>query len=262
LVIATGQTDWSRARWRTPLIVTASLALHAAILGPLALNSLGLDLGPRIIEDPDPWFPIDVVLVRPSLSGEPSRGRETRPVDRPLPTTPVAETGRSRDDVRFRAGPVAIAPAQAAPSASPAAPDAPQPVPGSTAGLSDVWTVRPTQPDARIAESLRRSAAGCRTLWDRLDPAERARCDQVFATTAARAGPIQRTADPARDARFAALGNQALADYDRRRAPLKPNSHANPCPEGPDPGDPCAFAIKGRLWSSRDGVLPDLPGRQ
>lgn len=91
---------------------------------------------------------------------------------------------------------------------------------------------------------------------------EQAECDQVFAEAAARSGTITGTSNPARDAQFAALGDQALADYDRRRAPLKPNSRATPCPESPNPGDPCAFTIKGRIWSSRDSWLPDLPGRQ
>ena len=87
-------------------------------------------------------------------------------------------------------------------------------------------------------------------------------CEQVFGETAASTPPIAGTGDPVRDARLAALGDQALADYERRRAPLKPNSRANPCPESPNPGDPCAFNLKGRIWSSRDGWLPDLPGRQ
>ncbi len=218
LVIAKGKTDRSRPRWRTPLIVTASLAIHAAILGPMALNSLGLDLGPRIIEDPDIGFKIDVVLVRPSLPGEPSRGREIRPADRPSLTTPVAETGRSQDDARFRAGPVAIAPAQAAPSASPTAPDAPRPVPGSTADLSDAWR----DGASRLAAGPGRIGPDCRRP-ETLTPLEREACAQRFAVAdaqaaSARVGQRRLTRTEAgREEGFAeqAAANEAWARYRR-----------------------------------------------
>lgn len=205
-------------RWRTPLIVTASLALHAAILGPLAINSLGLDLGPRIIEDPYPWFPIDVVLVRPSLSGEPSRGRETVSDNPPSFTSPVVETGRSPDDARFRAGPVAIAPAQAAPSASPAAPDAPRPVAGSPADLSDVWR----DSASRLAAGPGRTGPDCRRP-ETLPPVEREACARRFAVAdaqaaSARLGRRRMTRTEAvREEGFAeqAAANEAWARYRR-----------------------------------------------
>jgi len=95
-------------------------------------------------------------------------------------------------------------------------------------------------------------------LAGRLDPAEKARCDRLFAEGAADATRITGTDDPVRDARFAAAGAQALADYERRRAPLKPNSRALPCPHGTDIMGGCPVRVTVPLWSSTEGFLPGL----
>ena len=57
-----------------------------------------------------------------------------------------------------------------------------------------------------------------RVSWPRCN--ERAICDERFAERAAAAAPIEGTGNPARDARFAAEGARALAEYEARRRPL------------------------------------------
>lgn len=224
-------------------IVLLSLALHGLLLTPLALN-----LFRSTPQRPEALYrtPIYIdVVPRPLGLVAPERN----PSDR---------SDRAENMVK------AIRPAQepeiTAKPPSPASVREQEP-PTSGATDNDRWRLRPDAPGERIRAALRRGAIGCRALTGRLDPAEQARCDQMFARAAVRSAPIIGTDNPVRDARFAAIGDLALADYDRRRAPLKPNSRANPCPESPDPGDPCAFSIQGRIWSSRDGWLPDLPGR-
>lgn len=223
-----------------------SLAFHGLVLTPLALNLFG-SKPQRPASSTQPPIYIDI-LPRPLRLGEPER----------VPMMDV-QTNSQGDRPRPDLEP---SPRQPLIPSTPAIPVDPHSSVASVIPPDDHWRVRPADTTDRIGAAMRRSSAGCRTLAGRLDPAEQARCDQIFAEAAARGSSITGTNDPVRDARFAALGDQALADYDRRRAPLKANSRANPCPESPNPGDPCAFAIKGRLWSSRDGVLPDLPGWQ
>ena len=139
-----------------------------------------------------------------------------------------------------------------------------QPQPRLTQTLPEITTSGATGPappagDAAIARALR-NGLGCRL--GRSSPADQDRCDRVLAEAAARAGPIRGTGNPDRDARFAALGAEALARYGDKRKPLKPYSRAEPCPGSPNPGDDCAFSIQGRIWSNRDGWLPDLPRPQ
>ncbi|MDB5421005.1 MAG: hypothetical protein JWR59_952 [Brevundimonas sp.] len=114
-----------------------------------------------------------------------------------------------------------------------------------------------TAPDAAIAHALRNSALGCRLGTSGL--AEQDRCDRILAEAAARAAPIRGTGHAQRDARFAAQGAEQLARYEDKRKPLKPYSRAEPCPGSPRPSDDCAVTIQGRIWSSQDGWLPDLP---
>ena len=230
-------------RQKMAMVVSASLALHGLILTPLALNLNG-----ATPERPDglnqpPVF-IDI-QPRPQISATPRQkiGKASSP---PLPANTPGETARESPEPSLPAGLSSDR----------------EPSPPVQAMDRGRWQVRPATPERPRNPVPRVGTFRCRAGPERLTPVEQAECDQVFADAAARSGPIAGTGNPARDAQFAALGNQALADYDRRRAPLKPNSRANPCPESPNPGDPCAFTIKGRLWSSRDGWLPDLPGRQ
>ncbi len=223
-----------------------SLAFHGLVLTPLALN-LFASKPQRPASSTQPSIYIDI-LPRPLRLGEPER-------------VPIDNVQTDRKGYRPRPD-LEPSPRQPVVPSPPAIPVDPGTSVASVIPPDDRWRVRPDDATGRIGPPLHRSPAGCRMMIGRLDAAEQAWCDQILADAAARSAPIIGTNDPVRDARFAALGDQALADYDRRRAPLKPNSRANPCPESPNPGDPCAFTIKGRLWSSRDGILPDLPGRQ
>lgn len=106
---------------------------------------------------------------------------------------------------------------------------------------------------AAIGRAMRLNG-DCRRL---VDAAERAICLDRLGDRLARP---DRELRPIEDAAFAAEGQRALADYDRRRAPLKPNSRAVPCPNADVMGR-CDFRVETRIWSSRDGLLPDVPRR-
>jgi len=82
------------------------------------------------------------------------------------------------------------------------------------------WTVQREATGDRMARALRNSGVGCRLRRETLTAAERAACDEAFGTAAARAAPITGSGDARRDARFAAEGARALAQYEARRAPL------------------------------------------
>ena len=107
----------------------------------------------------------------------------------------------------------------------------------------------------------RTTTLACRTLQGQLTPDEQAICDTRFGRSAFNARQIAGTGHPNRDARFAEEGAAALAAYEQRKLPLKPNSRSEACPVEPGPSDRCGVAIQVRIWSSRDGWLPDLPGR-
>lgn len=137
-------------------------------------------------------------------------------------------------------------------STQPAEAEGPAPPPGPTTETVDAAATR-TATGAAIARAMRLNG-DCRRL---LDPAER---DQCLERRNARLAGSNREIRPIEDAAFAAEGQRALADYDRRRAPLKPNSRAVPCPNS-DPMGRCDFRVETRIWSSRDGLLPDVPRR-
>ena len=229
---------------RRACIVLLSLGLHGLVVTPLALNLTGT-MSRRPIERSQAPIYIDIER-RPRLKAD--LRSVTLEATRPAP---------SASDRRPGLDPEGDPPAMPVRSLFDVEPV--QPVTPVDRGR---WQVKPEM-DARPPYALPADGPfGCRLTPGRPASAEPLPCEQVLAETAASTPPIAGTGDPARDARLAALGNQALADYERRRAPLKPNSRANPCPESPNPGDPCAFSLKGRIWSSRDGWLPDLPGRQ
>lgn len=225
------------------MVVAASLALHGLILTSLALHLYGSTPERPGGQDQPPIF-IDI-QPRQQITARPRQriGKTSSP---PLPASKGGETARE-------------SPVPSLPTGRPSDRQPSQPLQAMDRGR---WQVRPTIPEQTTNLGPRVGRLGCRAGKGDRNHVEQAECDRPFAEAAARSGPIAGTGNPARDAQFAALGDQALADYDRRRAPLKPNSRANPCPESHNPGDPCAFTIKGRLWSSRDGWLPDLPGRQ
>ncbi len=242
-------TKMRRARWRTPLVVGASLVIHASLLGPLALGSLGIDV-PPLWNGPHPHWPdpIDVVLVRrPSLSGSPSRGRATPTPNIPFIGTPVTEIGPSDDDLLFRGGPVGASQPErpANPSSSVSIPARPSPDPSP--GVSAAWRAQANA----LASGPGRTGPDCRRA-ETLPPVEREACARRFAVadaTAAtgRLGQRRLTrSESLRENTFATIGDQALANYDERRAPLKP---PKPC-AGADMMGRCPAIIMIPLVSS------------
>ncbi len=241
-------TKARRARWRTPLVVWASLGIHAALLGPLALRSLGIQVEPDWY-DPHPLLPdvIDVVLIRPSLPGSPSRGREAPIPQQPFLTTPVTEIGPSDDDLLFRGGPVGESQPErpASPSSSGSSPT--RPIPDPSRGVSDAWRAQANA----FASGPGRTGPDCRRA-ETLPPVEREACARRFAVAdadaaTARLGQRRLTrAESVRENTFAAIGDQALVNYDERRAPLKP---PKPC-AGADMMGRCPAIIMIPLVSS------------
>ena len=118
-------------------------------------------------------------------------------------------------------------------------------------GIGDAWRVRPPSPEDRLSQALRGSALGCANRQV-LNAAERDRCDQRLASTAA--GPITGTGDAERDARFARQGARQLAEYEARRAAPPART---PCDKGGPIAD-CGAEINVEIFSSIDGFFPNL----
>ena len=192
-------------RWRKPLIVAASLLLHAGILALLGLRTMGP--GTAIIPDRNPTVFVQLEP-RPLLADETPRRpvavrqAEAPPLVRAL-TTPVIRDDEDEDE----------SPAPPSPRLAAAAPGAP------TALAQGAWTLRPHTLGDRIGQGLRTSTIGC-AATALLSTAERAICDDRFGRRAAAAAPIEGTGNPERDARFAREGARRLAEYDARRRPL------------------------------------------
>ena len=244
-----------RVRWRTPTLLALSIALHLLVLSPLALRLFGPAFVDRVAL---PDLPIDIQMEpRPLLPGE-ARRTPVPPADRTrvAPGPPVratastpSTTGATSDETSAPGlGPSLPAPRTVAQTP----PDAPAPT-----GDGSAWPAVPRDTDlaARIGASLGRGTGGCRNLSG-ATPEQRAACDQTFADV--EVGRVTRTDNPRRDAQFAALGNQALAEYESRRAPIKPHSRANPCPHTTDIMGRCPVQFMVPLWSSNDGFLPGL----
>lgn len=211
------------------VVLTAILALHLLVFGWLGLSSVPPLSAP---EDPSPF----VIELLP-------RSAPANADAAPIPTAPVLPPARPLVPFQPRSPALAAPAGRAAPglALSPAPPQA---------------VIEPA-PSAAVFGALRNSALGCRL--GRSTSADQDRCDRALAEAAARAAPVRGTGDPGRDARFAAEGAEQLARYEDKRKPLKPYSRAEPCPGSPSPSDDCAFTLQGRIWSSRDGWLPDLP---
>ncbi|MFN5082292.1 MAG: hypothetical protein ACK5DK_05670, partial [Brevundimonas sp.] len=104
----------------------------------------------------------------------------------------------------------------------------------------------------RMARALRNSGVGCRLRRETLTAAERAACDEAVGQAAARAAPITGSGDARRDARFAAEGAAALAQYEARRAPLS---------GGVGVSGASADCVGSNLRGTCAGAhLPDVPG--
>lgn len=188
-------------RWRKPVIVAASLLLHAGLLAWVGLRTMGLgtplpDQNPTIYVQLEP---------RPLLANEtPRQPVAARQVEAP-PLTRAITTPTLRDDEDETPSPPS--PRLAAP-----APNAPV--------AADGWTITPrTEFGDRVARSLRTSVIGCASP-EILSAAEQAICADRAGRRAAAARPIQGTGNPERDARFAREGARRLAEYEARRRPL------------------------------------------
>lgn len=220
--------------------VVISVVLHGIVLAPLALDMFASRIRPP---DPRGLVIIDVeVLPRPALMGDDATIARWAVTDNPNDIG-----SRGSDPVPSRPRPASLGPAKdtQVSSSQPPAVDA-------------RWRVRPDDPAQRIGDAMRRGAGGCRLPSTHVDLIDQAVCDQRFGEAAARARAITGTGDQDRDAQFASEGVQALADYERRRAPLKPNSRAQPCPHGTDIMGDCPVRVMVPLWSSTEGFLPGL----
>jgi hypothetical protein len=252
------RTSLRRGR-ATSLAVVCSVVFHALVLGYLTLLGLSAAdsvtpsgaMGPDVFPDGIP------VELAPRLAGD---GRPVQ-LSRVAPNTPgtrgmnqMAE--RSPDFHLPEPGRLSPSTANVPEPASATGPAAADTIPSGDGGRPDGFA-GPT----RFTGPPRTSALACRSLSRTLTVEEQAICDDRFARAASGAGRVTGTGNAARDARFAAEGAAALQTYEQRRLGLKPNSRANPCPGSPNPSDPCAVSIQGRIWSDRDGWFPDLPGR-
>lgn len=205
-----------RAGRRRAVLLAASIALHGAVLAPMALRLFETDLRRSPVND----TPILVQMEpRPLLAGEQARAPATPPSRAATDTRPLTGTvagiltPRKRDEDED-------APSTPAPRAAggPAA-GAPAPPDGAPA-----WRLVPEGLGAAVGRSMRTGSGGCRIMDGRLSAAEQALCDERFNAAAGAAGPPgPRTLTPGearREAEFARAGARALAQYEARRAPL------------------------------------------
>ena len=218
-------------RGRNAALIGVSVLLHAAALGWLSWQVLGLD--DRFVRPVEDRLVLVTIEPRPLLTGErprtPAFARPDAPspaaVERAVATTP---------------------PAPPSPRLVEAVPDIATP--------DDPWRVRADQTPGGMADGIGRSlrgGVGCRRNYDRLSAAEQAACDERSAAAADRAAPIVGSGDARRDAVFAAQGARALAEYQARRRPLSGGTGvltAADCP-GSNFGTGCAGAH-----------MPNVPG--
>lgn len=209
--------DWTwpekAERLRRPALVAASLALHVAVLGYMALRNFDAPALPGLTA-PERIVPLDLTP-RPLLENErprepaPARSAEALPPAAAVAASPLAlPRGREKEEEDQPAAPTGRV-------AAPAPSDAPPPP-------ADAWQVQPETLRAAIARSLRQGIPGCRNMRDQLTAAERALCDGRFNEAAGRAAPLSGTGrrNAERDARFAAEGAREMRRYEQRRRPL------------------------------------------
>ena len=217
---------------RRAALLAASLALHAAVLVPMAMGLFNAELVIPAPAEPPVYVQLEP---RPLLKGETAR-------------TPAPAAARSMAETRPLTGPVSsiIAPRRLdeeddAPSA-PAPRAAGVPVAGAPAppAGANPWAFAPEGMAAAVGRTMRTGAGGCRIMDGRLTAPEQALCDERFNAAAGRAGPLGRrtltAAEERREAEFIQEGNRALAAYQSRRAPMRAGvgvSGASPeCPGG------------------------------
>ena len=239
--------DWTwpeRAeRARKPALIAASVALHVAVLGYMALRNFEAPALPGL-STPVTVIPVELVprpLLKDEAPREPAPAAATETLaPAASAAAPVLVPPRGRDKQDEDQTPAAPAGRVAA-----AAPD------GTPAPPSGAWQVRRETLNDAIARSLRQGVPGCRMMRDRLSAAEQVQCDSRFNEAAGRAAPLRGTGNPERDARFAAEGARELRRYEQRRRPLAGGTGVvgpGDCP-GSNLGMGCAGAH-----------LPDVPG--
>lgn len=207
---ASGLTH-SEGRRRAAILV-GSIAFHALILTPLALQVFEQANAPTLETAPPPIYL--EMEARPLLEGETAREPTFA---RTLETAPAVSATSNAERVP-RLDDEEDTPAPPSPRIAAGAP------PGSPPAPVDAWRVTPEAMGAAVARSMRTGAGGCRIMDGRLSPGEQALCDERFNEAAGRAGPLgPRTlnaSEARREAQFAREGAQALAQYEARRRPL------------------------------------------
>ena len=204
---------------RRAALLAASLALHVAVLAPMALRLFETDPGRTPAQDTPVFVEMEP---RPLLAGEQAR----------VPATPPS---RATTETRPLTRPVAdvLAPRELNEDEDEDAPSAPNPraggapVAGAPAPPVDApaWRFAPENLGAAVGRSMRTGAGGCRIMDGRLSVAEQALCDDRFNAAAGLARPLgPRSLTPGearREAGFARDGERALSQYDARRAPMR-----------------------------------------
>ena len=238
-----GRRGSSRRRGaEVPAAIIGSVALHALVLGYLALRALSEDAPDGTGPGEGPLFP-DVFQVE-LIPFTAKDGRDVR-FNRAVPykdmTLPQVPAERSPDFHPAEPGPLPMpqgAPLDARTRSGPSRTGVP---PHPDAGGAAVPGPAP------FAGRSRTSTLACRTLAGTLTFEEQTICDERFGRAAAGARVIAGTNNPRRDARFAAEGQAELDAYEALRAPLKPPT---PC-EGADMMGRCPFVIQIPLFSRK-----------
>jgi hypothetical protein len=230
---------FGRKRWRKPVLIGASAALHIVVLGLLVLNGVGGRM--TVVPNPPTVLYVEIEP-RPLLANErprpalrPTAAQPTSPADaRPSVLGFRLPFGRERDeDETLPSTPIAGSPA---------------PPPGAEA-----WQVQPETMADRVARGLRARGLGCANP-DLLSRDDRALCETRFGEQSADASPVSGTGSPERDARFARQGARELAGYDERRE-VRASERATCAKSGPV-GD-CGVEVTVDLFSSIHGFLPN-----
>lgn len=202
----------SLGRWRRPVLIAVSVLAHGLVLGGLALRTFEIDrweddsAPPLYLEiEPRALLPDEKPRPRPAVSASAPRLIEVAPDTTGRASVSIHDP-RLDDEDEDETTPN--------PRLSQAPPGEGLP------GAEDPWRYRPESMAGAVGRSLRGSPIGCDMRDGRMSAAEQQLCDDRFNERAGRARPISGTDNPERDARFAAEGARALAQYEGRRRPL------------------------------------------
>lgn len=205
----------SLADRRRAAILVGSVALHAALLAPLALGLLTRAL--PVFTDPFDTPIFVEIEPRPLLAGETAREPEFAASEAREAVPTLGETIPSIARDRLREKDDEDRP-------TPPNPRVGHPLVGPPPASADPWQVQPESMAAAVGRSMRTGAGGCRIMDGRLSEAEQRLCDERFNEAAGRAGPVgPRTLTPSeqrREVQFARDDARAIAQYEARRRPL------------------------------------------